>query len=165
MIKLAESKNKEYDKFIDKCIVTHLTGVKSVPFSAKSNTPPVLYMLKNSRVDFCFVDDRGCSPMDNLKPLVYEHKPECYVFCAEAWVKTVSKNNTEDVKEVKKRIAEHGVIGEHDKKEVLVIIAAKYNGEKRVYHFDIVRDETNAIKDLVNWGNDYSNSFVSEKTP
>lgn len=91
---------------------------------------PILFYYKNGKDHAIPVPKRigqvGASPMDLLKPFVYDLSPEAYLFASEAYLRTFTKCKDRDVDKMG-----WNDLGEQiAKQEVIAMIGATMSGDK-----------------------------------
>lgn len=169
MIDLNQDVRKRFDEFRDYVVDFQKEFVLRNDFSKNCPTLPIVYLLMGDKINVVAVGTSDHSPMDSLKPIVAEFKPECYVFCSEAWIKIMDGLKKDEIRETEKKISEVGVRGLKDKKEIYLMLYGKYNGEVEQLAYDIIRNgERKIIKLVENEKHHFKNndsSFKSEKIP
>ena len=148
--KLSKTITQKYEEFFLDCISNHITAMVKDRYSKTDQTPPITYMLKDgTRTAAWMKAPEGVSPMNGLKPLINETKPECYVFCSEVWVSQKGKKKTER----------------------MIAICGQYDGQTKLKIHKIIRDKTKRIINVVEDKSDEMNAsnpntkFESTKFP
>ena len=105
---------------------------------------PILFYYKNGKDHAIPVPKKigavgqlGLSPMDLLKPFVYDLSPEAYLFCSEAYLRTFTKCKDRDVEKMG-----WNDLGEQiAKQEVIAMIGATMSGDKFRVMYNVKRKQ------------------------
>jgi hypothetical protein len=124
---------KKYLKqFFKRSENTYITATKKT-----GGSEPVLFYYKYGRDHAVPIPKmkEGVSPMDLLKPFVYDLSPEAYLFCSEAYLRTFTKCKDRDVEKMG-----WNDLGEQiAKQEVIAMVGATMNGDKYRVMYNVKR--------------------------
>ncbi len=144
---------QEHRAFFDTIIKKHIETMKRDKYTKTKESVPVCYILERSgRLNVVLVvAPNNQSPMNALKHVVKQFNTEAYVFCAEAWMKQLDKSKTtkEEQKTAMQRMERYGVRNEPDKTEIFIAVCGTMSGHVHVDHYQIKRDKSKRIVDLV----------------
>ena len=130
---------KYLQQFFKRCENTYITATKKT-----GGSEPVLFYYKNGRDHAVPIPKlptglgkalQSISPMDLLKPFVYDLSPEAYLFCSEAYLRTFTKCKDNDVEKMG-----WNDLGEQiAKQEVIAMIGATMKGDRHRVMFNVKR--------------------------
>jgi len=125
---------KEHKRFFKRVENIYIEAVKRT-----GSGMPTLFYHKNGKDHVLPIPDefrsKVQSPMDLLKPFVYELSPDVYLFCAEAWLKSFTKCKQKSVEKM-----ERDDLGEQIRQEEIILMTgATMNGEKYRMMYDLKR--------------------------
>ena len=113
------------------------------------------------------IAEKNQSPMNALKDVVKRFSTEAYVFCAEAWMKSIDKTKMtkKEQKVAIQRMERYGVRNEPDKTEIFIAVCGTMSGHTHAEQYQIKRDKTKRIVDVVKDLKMSKMEMESTKTP
>ena len=116
----------------------------------KIDTAPIVYLKRGKEVGICPIisDGEPHSPMDHLKEIIYETKPDAYLFASEAWM-AMEKKGSSKTKDLLKKYKYGDIEKLKTKQEVLIMTGSTMDKKHQVHKvFKMKRNKAGEVTKL-----------------